>query len=231
METTISSASEGQLSMSHVTECMQNVTQSMTELEQSISDVGAAAVKIDEITTAIRDIAEETNLLSLNASIEAARAGEAGSGFAVVATQIKKLAETSASAADEISVLINTVVQQIEQTVSRSQQSMEQIKTSSDAVDSATAQFNKIYESIQQTDEIVHNIINQIYHVNDVSTNMAAITEEQSASATEIEATAANIQELSNTVSQNSADIKQESQALALTADALKNHMNRFIID
>ena len=108
---------------------------------------------------------------------------------------------------------------------------MEQIKTSSDAVDSATAQFNKIYESIQQTDEIVHNIINQIYHVNDVSTNMAAITEEQSASATEIEATAANIQELSNTVSQNSADIKQESQALALTADALKNHMNRFIID
>lgn len=231
METTISSASEGQLSMSHVTECMQNVTQSMTELEQSISDVGAAAVKIDEITTAIRDIAEETNLLSLNASIEAARAGEAGSGFAVVATQIKKLAETSASAADEISVLINTVVQQIEQTVSRSQQSMEQIKTSSDAVDSATAQFNKIYESIQQTDEIVHNIINQIYHVNDVSTNMAAITEEQSASATEIEATAANIQELSNTVSQNSADIKQESQTLALTADALKNHMNRFIID
>ena len=231
METTISSASEGQLSMSHVTECMQNVTQSMTELEQSISDVGAAAVKIDEITTAIRDIAEETNLLSLNASIEAARAGEAGSGFAVVATQIKKLAETSASAADEISVLINTVVHQIEQTVSRSQQSMEQIKTSSDAVDSATAQFNKIYESIQQTDEIVHNIINQIYHVNDVSTNMAAITEEQSASATEIEATAANIQELSNTVSQNSADVKQYSQTLALTADALKNHMNRFIID
>mgnify|MGYP004519337021 FL=1 len=231
METTISSASEGQLSMSHVTECMQNVTQSMTELEQSISDVGAAAVKIDEITTAIRDIAEETNLLSLNASIEAARAGEAGSGFAVVATQIKKLAETSASAADEISVLINTVVHQIEQTVSRSQQSMEQIKTSSDAVDSATAQFNKIYESIQQTDEIVHNIINQIYHVNDVSTNMAAITEEQSASATEIEATAANIQELSNTVSQNSADVKQDSQTLALTADALKNHMNRFIID
>ncbi len=231
MENTISSVTDGQNSMSHVTECMQNVTQSMSQLEQSISNVGSAAVKIDEITTAIRDIAEETNLLSLNASIEAARAGEAGSGFAVVATQIKKLAETSASAANEISVLISTVVHQIEQTVSCSQQSMQQIKTSSDAVDSATAQFNKIYESIKQTDDIVHNIIDQIYHVNDVSTNMAAITQEQSASATEIEATAANIQELSNTVSKNSADVKQDSKSLALTADALKNHMNKFIID
>lgn len=231
MENTISSVSDGQNSMSHVTECMQNVTQSMSQLEQSISDVGAAAVKIDEITTAIRDIAEETNLLSLNASIEAARAGEAGSGFAVVATQIKKLAETSALAANEISVLISTVVHQIEQTVACSQQSMQQIQTSSDAVNSATNQFDKIYESIKQTDDIVHNIIDQIYHVNDVSTNMAAITQEQSASATEIEATAANIQELSNTVSKNSADVKQDSKKLALTADALKNHMNKFIID
>ena len=231
MENTISSVTDGQNSMSHVTECMQNVTQSMSQLEQSISNVGSAAVKIDEITTAIRDIAEETNLLSLNASIEAARAGEAGNGFAVVATQIKKLAETSASAANEISVLISTVVHQIEQTVSCSQQSMQQIKISSDAVDSAADQFNKIYESIKQTDDIVHNIIDQIYHVNDVSTNMAAITQEQSASATEIEATAANIQELSNTVSKNSADVKQDSKSLALTADALKNHMNKFIID
>lgn len=230
IESTITFASDGKSSMDSVTVSMNDVKDGMELLEQSINDVGTAAVKIDEITSTIRGIAEETNLLALNASIEAARAGEAGKGFAVVATQIKKLAETSGEAAGEISKLIDSVKGQIDTTVNRSTQSMGQINESAEAVFSAADQFNNIYESIEQTNKIVHSMIEKIRNVNDVSTNMAAITEEQSASAEEIEATAVSIQQLADTVSKNSADVRNDSRELAATADELKNHMKRFTI-
>lgn len=228
--TTISAASEGKASMESVTESMSEVKDGMEVLGRSIGDVGTAAVKIDEITTTIRGIAEETNLLALNASIEAARAGEAGKGFAVVATQIKKLAETSADAADEISSLIDSVTQLIGETVNQSEQSMTQINTSAQSVFTAADQFNRIYESIEQTNDIVQGMIGKIRDVNDVASNMAAITEEQSASAEEIEATAVNIQQLADTVSENSADVKEDSKELESTATTLKEHISKFVI-
>lgn len=228
--TTIAEAAEGKQGMVSVTDSMNEVKDGMQILGQSISDVGTAAVKIDEITSTIRGIAEETNLLALNASIEAARAGEAGRGFAVVATEIKKLAETSAEAADEISELIDSVTKLIGDTVERSEQSMGQINESAEAVFSAADQFNNIYQSIERTNNIVQGMIERIHNVNDVATNMAAITEEQSASAEEIEATAINIQELADTVSDNSAGVREESVELANTADTLKEHISKFVI-
>lgn len=230
IEATMKEADGGRTSMNSVNVSMNDMKGGMEILEQSITDVGTAAVKIDEITATISGIAEETNLLALNASIEAARAGEAGKGFAVVATQIKSLAETSADAAAEISQLISSVTGLINATVDRSNQSMEQINSSADLVYTASDQFNRIFESIEQTNEIVQNMIEKIHNVNDVATNMAAITEEQSASAEEIEATAVSIQELANTVTENSASVKSESTQLADTADTLKNHISQFQI-
>ena len=144
-------ADAGRTSMISVTQSMEEMKEGMDVLEQSITNVGDAAVKIDEITSTIRNIADETNLLALNASIEAARAGEAGRGFAVVATQIKNLAETSGAAADEISELIDSVTSLIKGTVERSHESVEQINTSASMVDEASAQFNTIFESIEKT--------------------------------------------------------------------------------
>lgn len=228
--TTIAEAAEGQQGMASVTTSMNDVKDGMQVLGKSIGDVGTAAVKIDEITSTIRGIADETNLLALNASIEAARAGEAGRGFAVVATQIKNLAETSAEAADEISSLIDSVTQLIQDTVARSEHSMEQINQSADAVFAAADQFNHIYDSIERTNDIVQSMIEKIRNVNDVASNMAAVTEEQSASAEEIESMAVSIQELADTVSENSADVKSGSKELALNADTLKKHVSKFVI-
>lgn len=230
IEATMKEADGGRTSMNSVNVSMNDMRNGMEILEQSITDVGSAAVKIDEITATISGIAEETNLLALNASIEAARAGEAGKGFAVVATQIKSLAETSADAAAEISQLISSVTGLINETVDRSHKSMEQINGSADKVYTASDQFNRIFESIEQTNDIVQNMIEKIHNVNDVATNMAAITEEQSASAEEIEATAVSIQELANTVTENSASVENDSTQLADTADVLKDHISQFQI-
>ena len=231
IEGTMKEADAGRTSMISVTQSMEEMKEGMDVLEQSITNVGDAAVKIDEITSTIRNIADETNLLALNASIEAARAGEAGRGFAVVATQIKNLAETSGAAADEISELIDSVTSLIKGTVERSHESVEQINTSASMVDEASAQFNTIFESIEKTNEIVHGIIKRIREANDVASNMAAITQEQSASAEEIEATAINIQELANIVSDNSANVESDSNDLAGTAANLKERISGFTIE
>lgn len=229
-QVTMNEADTGRNSIQSVTTSMNEMQESMGVLENSITDVGAATVKIDEITSTIRNIAEQTNLLALNASIEAARAGEAGKGFAVVATEIKQLAETSGKAVDEISELISTVTGLVHETVERSQFSVKQLHTSADLVYTAANQFKIIYESIEATNDIVNRIINQINEVNDVATNMAAITEEQSASAEEIEATAISIQELANIVTNNSASVEKESTELAGTADILKEDISKFAI-
>ena len=166
----------------------------------------------------------------MNASIEAARAGEAGKGFAVVATEIKNLAETSSHAAGEISELISSVTTLINSTVEQSQNSVVQIKESSQIVGVASEQFNNIFESIEKTNTIIHGMIDKVRNANDVASNMAAITEEQSASAEEIEATAINIQELANVVTENSANVKKDSNVLANTAESLKEEVSGFTI-
>ena len=146
------------------------------------------------------------------------------------AAQIKNLAENSGEAADEISSLIDSVTSLIEETVNQSGRSTEQINESAAAVFAAAEQFNNIYESIEQTNRIVQGMIEKVHEVNDVASNMAAITEEQSASAEEIEATAVSIQELADIVSENSADVQKDSKEMESTAETLKKHISRFTI-
>ena len=110
MRETVEVSEKGRMDMEHVSEALNNIELSIRSLEEAVNKVGSASKEIVDIIKLIGDIADETNLLSLNASIEAARAGEAGRGFAVVASEIGSLAKNSTESVEHITQLITEII-------------------------------------------------------------------------------------------------------------------------
>ena len=119
---------------------------------------------------------EETNLLSLNASIEAARAGEAGRGFAVVASEIGTLASNSTASVEHISKLIHEVNELVADAVRQAGDSADNINESSGLIHTAIDTFDRIYDNIQQTSALIDQMVDKINQVDEVATNVAAIS-------------------------------------------------------
>lgn len=165
---------------------------------------------IKKATDIISDIAEETNLLSLNASIEAARAGEAGRGFAVVAAQIQQLAEQSNSSAKQIADTINSLIADIEKTV----ETMESVKAVSIKQDEDVANTEKAFDDVKRGIDKSIDSIRSIaaktkqmdearVKVVDVVQNLTAIAQENAAGTEETSASVAEVANITAEVSEN----------------------------
>ena len=161
--------------------------------------------KISEFVGDIASIADQTNLLALNAAIEAARAGEAGRGFAVVAESVRKLAEESSRAAENVRGLIEAL-----------QTSARETKTSSDEtsvlLDETTEKANGAQDSLAEA-------MSQIDKANDRIQNIAAVAEEQAASSREIAAGIDNVTKATTEILDNLESIKNDMDETALIAE------------
>lgn len=230
MKETVKISQKGRDDMEKLSNAMEGIQVANGKLVEAINEVGTASEEITNIVSMIAEIAEETNLLSLNASIEAARAGEAGKGFAVVATQIGKLAQTSSESATNISNLIGEVHRLIDEAVGQANASAESIEENSALINIAVETFDQIYENIQASNECIEEMIRDVQKVDDVATNVAAISEEQAASADEILATSQNMVEQAKTISKNSEEVANNSHELANTSDTLSSHVQQFKI-
>ncbi len=230
MKETIDISQLGRRDMDKLSDAMMGISDANERLVDSINRVGTASEEITNIVGMIGEIAEETNLLSLNASIEAARAGDAGRGFAVVATQIAKLAQTSAESAQNISNLIEEVRKLIGEAVGQAKSSADSIKTNSELIHVAVGTFDQIYSNIQTSNGLIEAMLDDIQKVDDVATNVAAISQEQAASADEILATSENMVEMANNITKSSQDVADNSHELAETSQTLTSYVQKFKI-
>lgn len=167
------------------------------QVRGDINDLSSKSGKISRIVKVITEIADQTRLLSLNASIEAARAGEYGRGFAVVAEEVKLLAEQTASSARDIASLVNEIQSSINVTAKKADSAEIIINEQNKALEKVSGSFNRISESMDllmekvqairssavEMDEYKNQVLNAIQNISAVSQETAATTEEVTASA------------------------------------------------
>lgn len=193
----------------------------ITQVESAVNEIAAAVneftrstASIHAMTKQVKDIAEQTNLLALNAAIEAARAGEQGRGFAVVADEVRKLAEKSSQSASQIDTVTQSLAQQsvvVDQAIERG---MSHLLTSQDSMETVAIVLSEANNSVDNVGSKVADV--------------AAITELQRTASSEV---AANVEAIAAMAAENSLAVGQTAMAaqhLETLAESLQNTVSRF---
>jgi methyl-accepting chemotaxis protein len=238
-KSTAVSATEGARKTHETVEGMGKIKKAMDAVSLRVMDLGKRSQEIGNIVGTIDDIAAQTNLLALNAAIEAARAGEQGRGFAVVADEVRKLAERSSIATKEIAALVGGIQSEVREAVGAMQQGSKEVevgyKLAADAgaalddiltrSDKVGKQVDQISSAAQQLQELSGNMVEAIDRINHIIEQNAAATEEMTASSgvvsKAVEATASVAEQNSAAAEEVSASVEEMSaqveEALAAT--------------
>ena len=225
------SAEAGEHAVAQVDEAMRGIASLTTEASAAIRSLGEKSSRIGGIVDTITGIAEQTNLLALNAAIEAARAGEQGRGFAVVADEVRKLAEESQEAAASIAQLVGEIRGETERAVTVVEQGAAQSDQSTQTVAAAREAFAGIRENVESIAERIEQIAASSAQMVDSSermrssvTSVADVAEQSSASTQEVSAAAEQ-------TSASTEQIAASAQELAQTAVELRRLTAQFTLD
>ncbi|MCL4536000.1 MAG: methyl-accepting chemotaxis protein [Nitrospirae bacterium] len=190
------------------------IADTVSETARMVSSLGERSKQIGEIVSVINDIADQTNLLALNAAIEAARAGEQGRGFAVVADEVRKLAERTAKATSEIGDMIKAIQDEVEKAVT--------------SMNEGTERVNVGVELSTQAGNALHDIVKSVNDLQTMVQQIASATEEMSTVSETISGDIETIASVSKETSAGSEQIAQASSDLARLASNLQGIVGQF---
>ncbi|MBM2814453.1 MAG: methyl-accepting chemotaxis sensory transducer with Pas/Pac sensor [Ignavibacteria bacterium] len=196
---------------------MREIANTVKISADNIQKLGESSKEIGEIISVINDIADQTNLLALNAAIEAARAGEQGRGFAVVADEVRKLAERTTDATKKIAKMIKAIQKETEEAVKMMNKGTAEVQSGIEFADRAGISLNEIVSSSQE----VMYMISQI----------AAACEEQSATSEEISKNVVSISKVSADSARRVEDVAHTAEDLTKMTEHLKELMEQFKIE
>jgi methyl-accepting chemotaxis protein len=193
---------------------MREIANSVGDTARKVEALGKSSDQIGQIIGVIDDIADQTNLLALNAAIEAARAGEQGRGFAVVADEVRKLAERTSKATKEIAGMIKSI--------------QEETKSAVVAMESGTKQVEQGVQTTTQAGSSLHQIIQSAEQVGDMVTHIATAATQQSSATEEVNA---NIEQIAKITAETADGAQQSAKAchdLSSLALDLQNVVSQF---
>ena len=180
LQNTTSLTQAGAVSLVSIKNEMKVISENTSKLAQTIATLSESSENIGQILTVINDIADQTNLLALNAAIEAARAGEAGRGFAVVADEVRKLAERTSTATHEISNIIQSFQHESDSAAKNMTTTSKSISDGSEKVDKTLSDFKQVVDGISEANSDIVNITNMVEEQNssiqDVTNNTGSIS-------------------------------------------------------
>ncbi|WP_192876782.1 methyl-accepting chemotaxis protein [Pseudomonas syringae] len=215
-EASTRAAAQGQDKLSATILSIKELTENVLDSSHQAQGLAERTQSISSILDVIRAIANQTNLLALNAAIEAARAGEAGRGFAVVADEVRSLAQRTSASTAEIEGLISGVQQSTQQTAS--------------SLRHTATQANLTMEQAASTGEALQVIIHSTATINDRNLLIASAAEQQAQVATEVDRNLSSIRELSSQTASGAQQTTVASNALSMLANDLNLMVQRFVL-
>jgi len=194
-EVTADKAHEGGKMITNIVNQIEEAVNQTVDTAKMVQELAVGAKKVEEILVSISSIAEQTNLLALNAAIEAARAGEAGKGFAVVADEIRKLAEESKKSTNNISNILKTITGGVNKADAATEKTVEIVNKVNENAKVVEGQFSQILKMVEETTNMIESL--------------TAISEEQGASAEEMAGAMDTSAKSVNEISDEAADMSQ----------------------
>jgi methyl-accepting chemotaxis protein len=209
-------AAQGQVRLSATISSIKELTDNVLDSSQQAEGLAERTQSISSILDVIRAIANQTNLLALNAAIEAARAGEAGRGFAVVADEVRSLAQRTSASTTEIETLISGVQQSTQETA--------------ESLRHTATQASLTLEQAAATGEALTVIISSTNTINDRNLLIASAAEQQAQVASEVDRNLSSIRDLSSQTASGAQQTTVASNALSMLATDLNAMVQRFVL-
>ncbi|MEG4345587.1 PAS domain S-box protein [Microcoleus sp. A003_D6] len=207
-------AEAGGVAVDRAVEGINGLRLTIASTSKMMKRLGESSQQIGKIVTSISQLASQTNLLALNATIEAARAGEQGLGFAVVAEEVRKLAERSAGATEEISEIVGTIQEEISRVMKAMESGTLEVVEGTKLASEAKTHLNAIIEVSREMNALVQNI-----------TRASA---KQTVSAEEISNSMQQVNEIANTTAQKGSDVKASLDDLSGSVEKLQKSVANF---